>query len=186
MKRIGFFGGCFNPPTIAHMEIANKAIEVCNLDKIIFVPMGNKYSKNDLIDFSFRYEMLNIYCKLNSRFEVSNMQENQTEKTYAIDTFKKIKEMYSDSENFFIMGIDNFTKLKTWKNCEDLIKDYQYIVFKRDEILEEKQYSNVRFVDFNFGISSTEVRKLIKEKKSTEKLLYEDVEQYIKNNALYR
>ena len=186
MKRIGFFGGCFNPPTIAHMEIAQKAIKECNLDKIIFIPMGNKYSKKDLIDFKFRYEMLKIYCDFNSKFEVSNMQENQINKTYAIDTFKDIEKIYCDSENFYIMGIDNFIKIENWKMHEDLLKNYQYIVFKRDELLENKNYNNVKFVDLNLDISSTDVRNLIKENKSTEGLLYKDVEQYIKDNGLYK
>ena len=186
MKRIGFFGGCFNPPTIAHMEIAQKAIEECNLDKIIFVPMGNKYSKSDLIDFKFRYEMLKIYCSSNSKFEVSSMQENQIDKTYAIDTFKEIEKEYNDSENFYIMGIDNFIKMKNWKMHQELIENYQYIVFKRDELLEDKKYNNVRFIDLNLDISSTDVRKLIRENKLVQKLLYKDVEQYIKNNGLYK
>lgn len=186
MKRIGFFGGCFNPPTIAHMKIANKAIEECNLDKVIFIPMGNKYSKNDLIEFKFRFEMLKIYCKFNSKFEVCNMQENQINKTYAIDTFKDIENQYYDSENFYIMGIDNFIKMKNWKMYQELIDNYQYIVFKRDKLLEDEKYNNVRFVDLNLDISSTDVRNLIKENKSTENLLYKDVEQYIKNNGLYK
>ncbi len=186
MKRIGFFGGCFNPPTIAHMEIAEKAIQECNLDKIIFVPMGNKYSKNDLIDFKFRYEMLKIYCNNNSKFEVSNLQENQTEKTYAIDTFKQIEKSYLDSENFYIMGIDNFLKMQNWKNYQELIKNYQYIVFKRNNLLEQEKYNNVKFIDLSLDISSSSVRELIKENKSIEALLYKDVELYIKNNGLYK
>lgn len=186
MKKIGFFGGCFNPPTIAHMEIAKKAIEVLNLDKLVFVPMGNKYSKNDLIDFKHRYEMLKIYCNNESKFEVSKLQENQIDKTYAIDTFKKLKELYKDSENFYIMGIDNFLKMKEWKNYQELMEEYQYIVFRRNEILEEEQYNNVKFVELNLNISSSDVRNLIKQDKSTENLLYKDVEQYIKNNKLYK
>lgn len=47
--KIGFFGGCFNPPTIAHIELANIAIQVAGLDKLFFVPMGNCYKKDELI-----------------------------------------------------------------------------------------------------------------------------------------
>lgn len=46
--KIGFFGGCFNPPTIAHINLAKKVLEKCNLDKLIFVPIGDFYSKKDL------------------------------------------------------------------------------------------------------------------------------------------
>lgn len=186
MKKIGFFGGCFNPPTIAHMEIAKKSLEECNLDKLIFIPMGDKYSKKDLAKFEYRYDMLKLYCNYNQKFEVSDMQRNQTEKSYAIDTFKQIENEYLDSENFYIMGIDNFLKMEKWKKYDELIKKYQYIVFKRDNLLNSKQYNNVHFIDFYSDISSTNIRELIKAKKTVNDLLYKDVEQYIKDKELYK
>lgn len=186
MKKIGFFGGCFNPPTIAHMEIAERALKDCDLDKIIFVPMGNKYSKKELVDFEFRFEMLNLCCKDNATLEVSVMQKNQPERMYAIDTFKEIEKKYNDSENFYIMGIDNFIKMKDWKLYNELINKYQYIVFKRNNILDLKQYDNVQFIDFEFNISSSCVRELLKNNKPMDGLLNKDVEQYIKNKNLYK
>ena len=185
MKKIGFFGGCFNPPTIAHMEIAKIALEQCNLDKIVFVPMGNKYSKKDLIDFEFRFEMLKLCCSDNIKLEVSDMQKDQDERTYAIDTFKLIEKKYSDSENFYIMGIDNFIGMKNWKLYEELINQYQYIVFKRGNILELEKYNNVQFIDFEYDISSSYIRELLKTGKSVNGLLNKDVEQYIKDKGLY-
>ena len=50
MKRMGFFGGSFNPPTYAHINIAKASIEKLGLDKFFFVPVGNLYNKPDLID----------------------------------------------------------------------------------------------------------------------------------------
>ena len=55
MQKIGFFGGSFNPPTYAHLEVAKTALRQLNLDKVFFVPVGNLYNKPDLIDeISFR------------------------------------------------------------------------------------------------------------------------------------
>lgn len=62
MEKIGFFGGSFNPPTNAHLEIAKTALEEMELDKVYFVPMGNTYKKPGLIDEKLRYEMLQIAC----------------------------------------------------------------------------------------------------------------------------
>lgn len=186
MKRIGFFGGCFNPPTIAHIEIAEKALKECNLDKLVFVPMGDKYLKKDLIEYEFRYDMLKLYCKYNSKFEVSDMQRNQIERTYAIDTFKQIEEQYPNSKKFYIMGIDNFSKMEKWKNYDELISKYNYIIFKRDNVINLNKYNNIHFIDFDSDISSTKIRTLIKTNNSVNGLLYEDVEQYIKDKGLYK
>ena len=49
MKKLGFFGGCFNPPTVAHIELIEKAIKENNLDMVYFVPMGDLYKKENLI-----------------------------------------------------------------------------------------------------------------------------------------
>ena len=58
MKRYGFFGGSFNPPTIAHERLAEEIAEKFKLDKVYFVPVGNYYKKTDLIDENKRLAML--------------------------------------------------------------------------------------------------------------------------------
>ena len=63
MQRLGFFGGCFNPPTIAHYELALKAIDIANLDKLYFEPMGDYYKKEELISSEYRFEMLKEMVK---------------------------------------------------------------------------------------------------------------------------
>jgi nicotinate-nucleotide adenylyltransferase len=47
-RKIGFYGGAFNPPTIAHIKMAKKALNELNLDKIIFMPVGDLYQKSNL------------------------------------------------------------------------------------------------------------------------------------------
>ena len=66
--KIGFFGGCFNPPTNAHINLAKRALKECNLDKVIFVPIGNFYKKNELISGEHRYNMLKIACRRTKKY----------------------------------------------------------------------------------------------------------------------
>ena len=115
MKKIGFFGGSFNPPTLAHFEIVKSALKEFNLDKVIVVPMGDKYEKQDLISFEDRYNMLLKMFENEEKVEISRMQANQKEVSYAIDCFSKIDKDYSSDERYFIMGLDNFSKIETWK-----------------------------------------------------------------------
>ena len=180
--KIGFFGGCFNPPTIAHIELAKKAIEIARLDKLVFVPMGDWYPKDDLISFKHRYEMLKIAIKDEKKMEVSDMQEGQKNMTYAIDTFRKIDKMHS-CEKYFIMGTDNFARLKNWKEYEKLTK-YKLIIIEREEKISN---DNIIFIDsdkYN-SISSKEIRKQIKNKQESIDSLKEEVLEYIQKNNLY-
>ena len=60
MKKIGFFGGCFNPPTNMHIKIANNLIKERKLDKVVFVPMNDLYKKEGLVEAKHRYDMLKL------------------------------------------------------------------------------------------------------------------------------
>ena len=143
MTKLGFFGGSFNPPTYAHLKIAQIALEQCNLDKIFFVPVGNNYKKPELIDEEYRYEMLKILCKDEKNIFAEDIELKQKGNISTIQAFEMIENKYNkickeDVEIYYIMGADNFVKLPSWNNAENLIKKYKYIIFKRDNLdLEE-------------------------------------------------
>ncbi len=192
--KIGFFGGSFNPPTKAHLNLARKAIEEKNLDKVVFVPICNFYEKKELEPIDKRIEMLNILCKDEDKLEVSSIERDFKEKKYAIDVFKIIEQNYKNDDFYFLMGEDNFINLPNWKEF-DLLKKYKYIVFERsgdiektrnDELMgiENKPFfiKNSCFKD----ISSTSVRSMIKnDVKIDNDIIDKDVEKYIYKNKLY-
>lgn len=202
MIRIGFFGGSFNPPTNAHMSIATEAISELNLDKFFFVPVGNLYDKPDLIDEKFRYNMLKIACKNEKNIYVEDIELNQSKNLSAIDAFNMIDVKYNknkDTEIFFVMGADNFIKLPSWTNAEELITKYKYLIFERndsdvksyietDEALKENEENfKILKLNNNAEISSGIIRKLIstKDYKECEKFTKPEIIKYIKENKLY-
>ena len=181
--KIGFFGGCFNPPTIAHIELAKKAMNKVKLDKIIFVPMGDCYPKTDLISFKYRYEMLKIAIENEENMEVSDIQFNQQSKAYAIDTFRQIDKIYN-CEKYFIMGTDNFSKIENWKDYEEL-KKYNFIVLERKEKLTDNE--KIIFIDaekYN-ETSSKQIREKIRNKEKNIEYLNKNILKYIQKNNLY-
>ena len=180
--KIGFFGGCFNPPTIAHIELAKKAIEIAGLDKLIFIPMGDYYPKDNLISIKHRYEMLKIAIKDENKMEISDMQFGQKNVVYAIDTFRKIDKMYS-CEKYFIMGTDNFAQLKNWKES-DKLRNYKLIILERKEKVID---NNIIFVDTDkyTNVSSKEIREQLKNKEEKITFLKKEVLEYIRKNNLY-
>lgn len=169
MKKIGFFGGSFNPPTIAHFEIVNLAKKEFNLDKVIIVPMGDKYEKKDLLPFKYRFRMLEIMFEDFDDIEISSLQVNQQERSYAIDTFRIIDEKYKNDERFFIMGLDNFVNIRNWKASSELLNKRKYIIFKRDNIKTKEESENVHFLDIEQNISSTIARNKIKSRRKISK-----------------
>lgn len=190
--KIGFFGGSFNPPTFAHINLAKKAIQEGNLDKVIFVPIGDFYNKKNLAPAKDRYNMLKIACDGINNLDVSDLELNAKEKMYAVDAFELIQKNYKDDEVFFIMGADNFVKIGDWKNSEKLINKFKYIVLDRENI-DVEEYINKQSIDitkvitienkeYNNCSSST-----FRENQSDDKKIVDDeVKKYIEYNNLFQ
>ncbi len=196
MNKYGFFGGCFNPPTKAHIYLAEKVVREMKLDKLFFVPVGNYYSKPGLIDEKYRYEMLKIICKKNNKLGVIDIELGIGKKLKAIDIFKMIKEKYPNDDLYYIMGADNLAKISKWKNSEELIKYFKFIILQRDgfvvnNIIEKndllfKYRENFKTIEneIYFKTSSTEVRKKIR-CNSFEADIPDEIRDLIKEKNLY-
>lgn len=184
--KIGFFGGSFNPPSIAHLKLAKKAISECKLDKVVFVPIGDFYDKEELVSISDRIEMLKIACKNYNNIEVSDLEKDFKEKVYACDVFKILKSKYLKDEVFFLMGEDNYLKLSSWKNYKELL-NYKYIIFERNKEIKIENSSNIYLIkcENTKEISSTLIREKIKNKDSLDNIIDKDVEKFILKNKLY-
>lgn len=198
MKNIAFYGGSFNPPTNIHLQIAKNVLKQLNIDKVYFVPVGNYYQKNGLIDVKHRFNMLNIMCKNEENIYVSDITLKEKNNLKAIDIFKIIKEKYPKDNIYYIMGSDNFSKILQWKNFEELVKDYKIIIVKRDNIDINKIILENRILEMNKDnffiinsedtqnkIDSTEIRNKIKNRESVLEYLGKNINEYITLNGLY-
>ena len=172
MEKVGFFGGCFNPVTKAHLDLIRQVIKQENLNKVYFVPMGDLYPKKDLICLEHRIEMLKLAFEEDDKMDILAIS-NQNEKMHASDTFQKIDEMFPQVQRVFIMGSDNFEKIKKWKNAEELMKNYQYIILNRNQGKTKE-------------ISSTKVRQNVKLEQTIEELVPKKVREYIEQKNLYK
>lgn len=189
MEKYGFFGGSFNPPTYAHLEIAKRALKEVGLNKVFFVPVGNYYNKPELEDEKARFYMLNLMCKGESNIEVEDIELNIKKRMTAIDAFKKIDNKYKKTENYFIMGADNFVKTPGWNDSMNLLKNYNIIVFNRGKLNIKSEEENIRILkiekykDCRSGI----IRELAKKGEYEKMKSYtkNDIVNYIKENGVY-
>lgn len=198
-KRYGFFGGSFNPVTNAHLNLANLIVEKYNLDRFVFVPMGDNYKKDGLASEKDRYEMLKLAIKNQEKLEVSDIELNLPYALTMLQAFKKIQEKYSDVKPYFIIGADNLNKLINLPDFEILAKNYEYIIIKRNNIQIKDEISGnsvLKRFKKNFNIleenpyeqiSSTKVRELIQDDKKgvLQNMIQEEIYKYILNNNLY-
>ncbi len=185
--KIGVYVGSFNPPHLGHKKIINHLLDNY-LDKVIIVPTGSYWEKNNLIDIKDRIKMLKFYETKNIIIDEEN---NHLPYTYQV--LENLEKKYQE-ELYLIIGADNLINFDKWKNFNTLLK-YNLIIMNREDI-DAKYYQKKHHItkghiinDFpKQDVSSTIIRDLLKNKKYKESEIYLDknVLEYVKINNLYQ
>lgn len=197
--RIGIFGGSFNPPHEMHKNIALNLIEYGYLDKVVYVPTGDRYEKKDLIKAKDRYAMLKLLTDNYENLEVSDY-EIKNSLVYTYETLTYFRQKYPSDELYFICGTDNLKDLPTWKNYQYLLKNFKFIIIPRnndnlEELLQKYKDYQANFIITNLplnNISSTSIREILNQEKQEisikklEKKLEPSILTYINKNNLYK
>ena len=188
--KIGIFGGSFNPPHVMHKNLALYLIKNKYLDNVIYVPTGNKYVKEDLIDVKYRLEMLKLMVANTKNLEIS-AYEMQNSLIYTYQTLDYFKKLYPNDEIYFVCGSDNLREIKSWKNYKYILNNYKLLVVKRsnddiEEMVGNLKSKNVIAVNIpcNIPISSSIIRKNIKLNQNFEGVDLK-VKKYIEKKNLY-
>lgn len=197
MKRIGIFGGTFDPIHCGHLIMAENVKDQMHLDTVLFIPSGNPPLK-DISEISaaeHRLNMVNLAIEGNPSFGVSDIEINSTgsEPSYTVNTLMKLREQYSDEQVklYLIIGMDQLIDLHKWKDPGKLFFLTEVVIINRPGYLiqqVENEYSRRGiFVPVpNIDISSTDIRFRIGEKRTIKYLVPEKVEKYILENKLYQ
>ena len=201
MKKIGIFGGTFDPVHLGHINLALDAKLQAGLDKVIFIPAKLQHFKLDkrVTDGKDRLAMLREAVSDISGLEVSSYELDAEGISYTYLTMRAMKKAFGDDAKlYFIMGTDSFLKLEKWKNSRELLETCSYIIgtrpgYKHEELelcIERicRDYNTeVRNIDnVQLDISSTEIRRRIDKGISCGDLIPDKVERYIKDNGLYK
>ena len=184
--KIGLFFGSFNPIHVGHLIIANHLAEYTDLKQVWLVvsPQNPLKEKETLLNEYHRLDLVNTAIEGNNKLKSCDIEFNLPKPRYTIDTLQYLKEKHPKHQFCIIMGSDNITSFHKWKNAETILNNYPIYVYKRsgDEVFQlQKKYSQVHFLDVPLlDISSSLIRKMIREKKSVRYLLPEnDYEQVI-------
>lgn len=197
--KIGIFGGTFNPPHLAHLNIANDFLERLNLDKVVVIPTFQPPHKQAkcLADSEDRIEM----CKLlfdDEKFFVSDIEVERQGKSYTYDTLCQMEELYKDSKFYLIIGSDMLLSFHLWYRYENILKKATLCVLTREKDIDNhhmKRYAReVLSLGENeiifsslpaYEMSSTQVRDALFAGENPIEYVGEKVSAYIEKKGLY-
>lgn len=186
---IGLYFGSFNPVHIGHLIIANHVVSHSEVDKIWFVvsPHNPLKEAHSLLNEYDRLHLVELAIADNSKFRASNVEFHLPKPSYTIDTLTYLTEKFPLEKFTVIMGSDSFQNISRWKNYEQLLKQYDLIVYNRPGFeVKETHGARLQVMDAPLmNISSTFIRTQVKEKRSTRYLLPDAVRNYIDENRYY-
>ena len=200
-KRIGLFGGTFDPVHLGHINIGKNLYNSGIIEQIIFLPAGVPPHKLDLpiTPANHRLAMLSLALEKYENFHISSFEINHANIAYSINTARHFSR-YFGKNLFLIIGMDSLCELSTWRNAKKLVSDFNFIVYRRpnsnipDEFnlttnfgktAAEKLYDSIVEGDVK-DISSTVIRNLIRRGNDASPYLSPEVLRYINENQLYR
>ena len=190
-KKIGLFFGSFNPIHVGHLIIANYMADQTDLDQVWLVvsPHNPLKKKSSLARDYDRLHLVRLAIEDNLILQASNIEFDLPQPSYTIDTLAYLKEAHPEDEFYLIMGSDNLKNFHKWKNFELILRDYGIYVYNRPgyEFGPYAQNNNVRAFEAPLmQISSSYIRKSLKNKHSVKYLLTDPVHSYIMNSGMYR
>jgi len=195
-ERIGLLGGTFDPIHVGHLFMGEVAADRLGLERVIFIPAGNPPHKLSEPEAGpeHRLAMVNEAVRGTPGFEVSEIEIRRDGPSYTVDTVQEIRSTIGPRvEIYLIIGSDSLHELAAWRRSEELVSAVTLAVCPRPgfpaEAASPPRGSRVNVLDtggVSFDVSSTAVRKLIREGRSVRYLVPAGVFEYIRASGLYK
>lgn len=192
-KKIGLYFGTFNPIHIGHLTIANHMAEYSDLDEVwlVVTPHNPHKKKSSLLDNNHRLAMVRLALEYYPKLKPSKIEFNLPQPNYTINTLAHLEEKYPDKNFCLIMGADNLKNFHKWKNYEVILERYHLYVYPRigEGVIPEQfvGHSHIHQVAAPImELSSTFIRKGVKERKNIRPMLPQDVWEYLDEMNFYK
>jgi nicotinate-nucleotide adenylyltransferase len=192
--RIGLVGGTFDPIHHGHLVAAEEVAFASTLDRVLFVPAGDPWQKadGDVSAVEHRVAMTELAIEQDERFALSRVDLERSGPTYTIDTLRCMREELPGAELFFITGADAILDILTWKDPEEVLALATFVAVTRPGYDISKLDSldlpaDVVVVEIPaLAISSTDIRRRVREGRPIRYLVPDQVMEYIETHGLYR
>ena len=213
-EKIGVIGGTFNPIHMGHLRSAEEVREAFGLERVIFIPSASPphKEKGTIIDARHRYNMVKCAVAKNPHFSVSDIEIKRRGTSFTVDTLRCMRKIGGEGiKIYFILGIDAFLEIETWKEFKELFGLCDFIVTNRPgpessnkkieipkeledafettdkDIFTHKSGHRIYYQCISaLDISSSNIRGMIRSGKSIRYLVTDPVKKYIEKRGLYR
>jgi nicotinate-nucleotide adenylyltransferase len=214
VARVGLLGGTFDPIHLGHLQLAEAALRVADLERVFLVTSVRPPHKTRRTEANFldRHAMVALAAIDHPRLVPSSLEHGREGKSYSVDTIRQFKQrLGAASEVFFILGIDTFLDIASWKDFERLPRLCRFLVFARPGFDESQLTLRVPdaflrsvcsigdrnpispdthcrcflYREFSNPLSSSEVRDRIRRGQTVKEMLPPAVLEYIGKNHLY-
>ncbi len=197
MRKIGLFGGTFDPIHYGHLRLAEEAREFAGLEQVVFIPANRSPFRTEepLSDAQHRLQMVQLAIQGNPAFCVSDMEIVRGGTSYTIETLQAFQHQHPRAELFLLMGMDSLAGFPQWYQVEAIVNLCTLLVGVRpphepDKVLSalpSNLRTQVQIVPMTpLGISASEIRQRVAEGRSIRYLTPDDVIEYIIRNRLYQ
>jgi len=187
-KKIGIYGGTFDPIHHGHLILAREAVELLGLDKVIFVPAA--ISPHKMVRTAtapeIRVEMLQVALEGEARFTLDLCEIRRGGTSYTIDTVEEIRRREGAAEYFFLLGDDNLTQLETWHRFNELRELVEFVVLSRGNLDAQAIRPRYRVIHRQINISATDIRNRVATGRSIRYLVPPAVEEIIRRRQIYQ
>ena len=190
--KVGLFFGTYNPVHVGHMVIANYMVEFTDLDQIwlVVTPQNPFKQKQSILKDYDRLHLVRLAIGDDQRLKASDIEFKLPQPNYTATTLVYLKEKFPEKEFALIMGADNLNHFHKWKNHDEIIKNYDLYVYPRMESNEGgelRHHYKVNYVEAPvMKISSSFIRKAIKEGKNVRHYMPSEVAKYVDEMNFYR
>lgn len=216
MDTIGLFGGTFDPIHLGHLRAAAEVRRRARLDRVLFIPSYLPPHKKSgaVASASDRLRMVELACRGRAGFEASSIEVDARDKSYSILTLRKLRALSPEARLFFILGVDAFLDIGTWREYQRVLQECFFIVMGRPgfeldrarDVLNGKLRDSIGPLVTREGaagplpprtrifllpiraldISSTAIRERVRRGETLDGLVPGAVDAYIREHQLYR
>jgi len=195
MKKIGFFGGTFDPVHFGHINLALQLFESHGLDEVLFCPVARSPFKEEMPPAASpndRAAMTQLAIEDIGFFRLSRIELERPGLSYTIDTLRALHSVYRNDRLYLLLSEDSLRCFHLWKECEEIVKLAQPLVGSRGQAEEKIPASPVSKAlrkgltpTSRLEISSTQIRERLKNGLYCDHLVPLKVLDYIEKHHLY-
>ena len=190
MKRIGLFGGSFDPVHLGHLLVAQAAREELGLDRLFFVLAAQSPFKPESrpAPAAARLQLLRLALAGQCHCEIDDQEIRRGGTSYAIDTLRDYVRRFPQAELFYLIGADNVAKLPLWREANALAQLAEFVVIPRPGDGDPPfpaPFRGRKLKGFPMAVSSSQIRERVKAGLPLEPLVPTAVAGAIRDSRLY-